>query len=219
VSSPAPATPPPVTTPVPPGTGDPVPQTDYQERLRRFQAVHQQTVEQHKTEKAQLEAQIAQLTGTSADWEKKFGALETEHTATTASLATATAEAATVAAELLKLQLISADAPHLAAYAKFIRHVSEDGTVLEADAIKAQITEFGKLLGDQLKQVHAQFQQGYVPGVPPQGADTKGTPGEFTREEAWAVVEKFGGRPGLNEEQTEQLATAKAMLKKLDLNL
>jgi len=174
---------------------------DYEARFKSLQASTQQAVEGHRTEVVGLSSQITDLTRERDGFNAQLTTLQGEHGQLASEFEAATAATGLQAAELAKLQLIGAEAPHLAAYAGFVSHVGPDGAPLDADGIKANIEALNQIRAADLQASQATFREGYVPpGAPVGTQDTLPS-----REHVAKMLDETAGVPGKADEYVKWL--------------
>ena len=174
---------------------------DFESRFKNLQASTQKAVEGHRTEVTGLTTQVAALTTERDGFNTQLTTLQGEHGLLSTEFEAATANAGLQAAELTKLQLISKEAPHLAAYAGFVSHVGLDGAPLDEEGIKANIALLGQVRAADLQSSQDTFREGYVPPVAPVGTQDA-LP---TKEHVAKMLDQTAGVPGKADEYVKWL--------------
>ena len=132
-------------------------------RAAGWQRTHNEALTQWQATEAELGNTIQTLTGERDQVQQELSTLTATHEQATGNLTAAQTELSTTKAELLKHQLISQEAPELAAYAGFVSHLAPDGTPLDADGIKANIQTLRDIRGQDLEAARKDFREGWVP--------------------------------------------------------
>lgn len=190
------------------GGGDPAPQKapeeggeNWKDRFAGLQQTHASAKQEWEKQQADLQAKIEELQGQV----EGFGEIQGQLTEAQEKYQQELVSAALAAAELQKVQLLAEKDPGLIAFREFVPHVSEDGTILDAEQLQAKVEAFYEKFDGTLQARLKGAQIGTVPDVP--GSNTR--PGEnMTTEQLSSEIERLAGSKDPKEREKARTFTA-----------